>query len=91
MMSIENSVLDDKFDSRPDQSQHYYSDYYMHKVIKPVWLFHRRKDDNDNGMVVAEVGLPSGFAGDISKTRATGLEHKEATPDAVILYFKNVR
>lgn len=53
--------------------------------------FHRRKDDKDNGMVVAEVGLPSGFAGDISKTRATGLEHKEATPDAVILYFKNVR
>ena len=38
--------------------------------------FHRRKDDKDNGMVVAEVGLPSGFAGDISKTRATGLEHQ---------------
>nr|XP_022297412.1 CD109 antigen-like [Crassostrea virginica] len=51
----------------------------------------RRKDNIDNGMVVAEIGLPSGFVGDISKTTGAGLEHKETTPDAIILYFKNLR
>lgn len=51
----------------------------------------RRKDNRDNGMVVAEVGVPSGFVGDLTKTKARGLEHKETSSDAVVLYFKNVR
>lgn len=41
-------------------------------------------------MVVAEVGLPCGFKGDTSKTNARGLDHKETTSDAMVLYFKNV-
>lgn len=51
----------------------------------------RRKDDKDNGMVVAEVGLPCGFKADLSKTNAIGLDHKETSSDTVVLYFKNVR
>ncbi|XP_062608648.1 CD109 antigen-like [Saccostrea cucullata] len=51
----------------------------------------RRKDNKDNGMVVAEVGVPCGFVGDLTKTRARGLEHKEKSSDAVVLYFKNLR
>lgn len=42
-------------------------------------------------MVVAEVGLPCGFKGDLSKTNARGLDHKEAMSDQLVLYFKNVR
>ncbi|XP_065943931.1 CD109 antigen-like [Magallana gigas] len=51
----------------------------------------RRKDNKDNGMVVAEVGLPCGFKGDLSKTNARGLDHKEAMSDQLVLYFKNLR
>ncbi|XP_062578542.1 CD109 antigen-like [Saccostrea cucullata] len=51
----------------------------------------RRKDNKDNGMVVAEVGVPCGFLGDLTKTNARGLEHKETSSDAVVLYFKNLR
>lgn len=59
-------------------------------IIYSIRFIVRRKDNIDNGMVVAEIGLPSGFVGDISKTTGAGLEHKETTPDAIILYFKNV-
>lgn len=51
----------------------------------------RRKDNKDNGMVLAEVGLPCGFKGDLSKTNARGLDHKEAMSDKLVLYFKNLR
>ncbi|XP_052696506.1 ovostatin-like [Crassostrea angulata] len=51
----------------------------------------RRKDDKDNGMVVAEVGLPCGFKADLSKTNAIGLDHKETSSDKVVLYFKNLK
>lgn len=42
-------------------------------------------------MVLAEVGLPCGFKGDLSKTNARGLDHKGAMSDKLVLYFKNVR
>lgn len=57
----------------------------------PIFFSNRRKDDKDNGMVVAEVGLPCGFKADLSKTNANGLDHKETSSDKVVLYFKNVR
>lgn len=57
----------------------------------PFFFSNRRKDDKDNGMVVAEVGLPCGFKADLSKTNAIGLDHKETSSDKVVLYFKNVR
>lgn len=56
-----------------------------------ILFFLRRKDNKDNGMVLAEVGLPCGFKGDLSKTNARGLDHKEAMSDQLVLYFKNVR
>lgn len=55
-----------------------------------IFFSNRRKDDKDNGMVVAEVGLPCGFKADLSKTNAIGLDHKETSSDKVVLYFKNV-
>uniref|UniRef100_K1RG55 Uncharacterized protein n=1 Tax=Magallana gigas TaxID=29159 RepID=K1RG55_MAGGI len=51
----------------------------------------RRKDDKDNGMVVAEVGLPCGFKADLLKTNAIGLDHKETSSDKAVLYFKNLK
>lgn len=65
------------------------SQHTIDKITVHVCI--RRKDNKDNGMVIAEVGLPCGFKGDTSKTNARGLDHKETTSDAMVMYFKNLK
>lgn len=65
-----------------------YISLYYNIILSHLNGLFRRKDDKDNGMVVAEVGLPCGFKADLSKTNAIGLDHKETSSDTVDALFK---
>ena len=54
--------------------------------------FFSRRDNANNGMVVVETSIPSGFKGDADKSggNAPGLRHVEADFDRVNVYFDSV-